>query len=74
MSTILFLLLLKHGVIVASNDCVNGSPVYSTYTGSTIIELAYREEIIDYIETGTFKYNEDLTFKKDGKNSKKQRE
>ena len=27
-----------------------------------IIEYAYKEEVLEYIKTGTFEYNEDITF------------
>lgn len=72
MSAILFLLLLKHGVVIPTNNCVNGSPVYNLKTESCTIEYAYSEEIIDWIETGTFKYNEDLNLKTNGKSNKEQ--
>jgi len=32
------------------------------FKDGTIIEYAYKEEVLEYIETGTFEYNEDITF------------
>ena len=37
-----------------------------TYTilskDGSVIEYAYKEEVLEYIKTGTFEYNEDITF------------
>lgn len=38
-----------------------------TYTivskDGSVIEYAYKEEVLEYIKTGTFEYNEDIAFK-----------
>ena len=57
MSTIIFVWYLITGTI-HSVDNVDGRTIYDM--PSKNIEYAYKEEIIQYIETGTFKYDEDL--------------
>jgi hypothetical protein len=39
-------------------DNVNGRTIYAMPDSN--IEYAYEAELIEYIETGTFEYNEDL--------------
>jgi hypothetical protein len=62
MKTILFYWMLTTGAIqpTEKND---GVQMYSLEKNSVKIELAYKEEIINFLETGSFEYNEDLTFK-----------
>lgn len=62
MKTILFYWMLTTGAIqpTEKND---GVQMYSLEKNSVKIELAYKEEIIEFLETGNFEYNEDLTFK-----------
>jgi len=43
------------GVVVPTDD-VDGRTIYSMPKAN--IEYAYEEELIEYIETGTFEYNE----------------
>ena len=43
------------GVVVPTDD-VDGRTIYSMPEAN--IEYAYEEELIEYIETGTFEYNE----------------
>ena len=56
-ANIMFILHLHSGFIVASDD-VDGRTIYSV--PSKGIEYAYKAEIIQYLETGTFTYDEDL--------------
>ena len=38
-----------------------GRETYTLTIGEEVIEHAYKEEVINYIHTGEFTYNEDLT-------------
>ena len=46
--------------IVKPQDNVDGRTIYTIHTKSTHIEYAYKAEIIQYLETGQFEYDEDL--------------
>jgi hypothetical protein len=52
-----FVLYLHSGVILYTGD-VDGRAIYSVPDAG--IEYAYKAEIIQYLETGEFDYNEDL--------------
>lgn len=52
-----FVLYLHTGVILYTGD-VDGRAIYSVPDAG--IEYAYKAEIIQYLETGQFDYNEDL--------------
>ena len=54
---LMFVLQLHSGVIVASDD-VDGRTIYSVPSAG--IEYAYKAEIIQYLETGVFTYDETL--------------
>ena len=54
---LIFTLKLYSGVIIPSDD-VDGRTIYSI--PSAKIEYAYKGEILEYIQTGTFEYNEDI--------------
>jgi hypothetical protein len=54
---IMFVLQLHAGFIVATDD-VDGRTIYSI--PSKDIEYAYKAEIIQYLETGVFTYDETL--------------
>jgi hypothetical protein len=54
---LMFVLHLHSGFIVASDD-VDGRTIYSI--PSKDIEYAYKSEIIDYMQTGVFTYDETL--------------
>lgn len=56
-ANIMFVLQLHSGVIIPTDD-VDGRTTYSI--PSAYIEHAYKAEIIQYLETGKFEYNEDL--------------
>ena len=49
-------------VVIPQGKC-EGKRMYNIHTkDNNIIEYAYKEEVLEYIETGTFEYNEDITF------------
>jgi len=52
-----FVLQLHSGVIIPTDD-VDGRTIYSIPSAG--IEYAYKAEIIQYLETGKFDYDEDL--------------
>ena len=54
---LMFVLQLHSGVIVPSDD-VDGRTIYAI--PSAKIEYAYKEEIIRYLETGIFQYDDTL--------------
>ena len=54
---LMFTLQLYSGTIVSSDD-VDGRTIYSIPSAG--IEYAYKAEILQYLETGKFDYNEDL--------------
>jgi hypothetical protein len=54
---LMFILQLQSGFIVKSDD-VDGRTIYSI--PSKDIEYAYKSEIIDYMQTGVFTYDETL--------------
>lgn len=53
---LMFTLQLYTGIIIPTDD-VDGRTIYSI--PSADIEYAYKAEIIRYLETGVFTYNED---------------
>ena len=53
----MFVLQLHSGYIIPT-DNVDGRTIYSIPSAG--IEYAYKAEIIQYLETGQFDYNEDL--------------
>lgn len=57
LANLMFVLQLHSGVIVPTGD-VDGRAIYSVPSAG--IEYAYKAEIIQYLETGQFDYNEDL--------------
>lgn len=54
---ITFILQLHSGFIIKTDD-VDGRPIYSI--PSRCIEYAYKEEILQYMESGVFVYDETL--------------
>lgn len=56
-ANLLFILQLHTGIIVPSDD-VDGRTIYAI--PSKGIEYAYKAEIIDYMRTGVFTYDETL--------------
>jgi hypothetical protein len=59
---LMFIIQLHSGHIVASSD-VDGRTIYSIPSAS--IEYAYKAEIIQYLETGVFTYDDTLDDKVD---------
>jgi hypothetical protein len=59
MSTIIFYLWLLIGTIVPSEKH-EGVQMYNIIEDDGVIENAYKGEIINYIETGEFEYNDFL--------------
>ena len=62
MSELIFIWYLMIGIIIPEGD-VDGRQMYIINSCDGIvmpIEYAYKAEVIEYIETGTFEYNEDL--------------
>jgi hypothetical protein len=50
---------------VKYQQTMNGHKQYALFfKNGTVVDYAYKEEIIEYIQTGDFEYNEDLTFEK----------
>jgi hypothetical protein len=56
-ANLMFVLQLHTGVIIPTDD-VDGRTIYSVPSAG--IEYAYKAEIIQYLETGTFTYDEIL--------------
>jgi hypothetical protein len=56
-ANLMFVLQLNTGLIIKTDD-VDGRAIYSIPSAG--IEYAYKAEIIQYLETGKFDYNEDL--------------
>lgn len=54
---LMFTLQLHTGIIIPTDD-VDGRTIYSVPSAG--IEYAYKAEILQYLETGVFDYNEDL--------------
>lgn len=46
--------------VVSPTEEVDGRQTYSIKLETSAIDYAYKEEILEWIETGTFEYNEDL--------------
>lgn len=56
---LLFVLYLMAGIIKPQGKH-DGRQVYMLTTKNAVYEHAYKEEIMEYIKTRTFEYNEDL--------------
>jgi hypothetical protein len=56
-ANLMFVLQLHSGYIIPTDD-VDGRTIYSIPSAG--IEYAYKAEIVQYLETGEFDYNEDL--------------
>jgi hypothetical protein len=57
LANLMFVLQLHSGVIIKTDD-VDGRAIYSVPSAG--IEYAYKAEIIQYMETGVFTYDETL--------------
>lgn len=56
---VMFCLYVITGKITPAHDEVDGRPLYHITTDDIVIENAYKEEVLEYLATGTFEYNED---------------
>lgn len=54
-------MLLTH-VVVPQEKHDGKQLYYINFKDGTVIEYAYKEEVLEYIETGTFEYNEDAVY------------
>lgn len=59
MINLLFNIFLHVGIIVPQSEN-DGRQTYMLRIEDKVIEYVYKEEIINYIKTGKFSYNEDL--------------
>lgn len=59
MYSLLFRLYMLLG-IVKPQDNVDGRTIYTIHTKSTHIEYAYKGEVIQWIRSHQFEYNEDI--------------
>ncbi len=59
MQQLLFYFNICLGTIVPMNDDHEGREMYNLrLPDNSVIEYCYKEEILEYLETGTFEYNE----------------
>jgi len=59
MKTIIFIWYLVSGTVVPQ-DKVEGRQTYALFfEDGKVVDFAFKAEILEYIETGTFEYNED---------------
>jgi hypothetical protein len=64
MTELIFIWYLLTGT-VEYQQTMDGHKQYALFfEDGKVIDYAYKEEILEYIETGTFEYNEDLEFNK----------
>lgn len=60
MAGILFYFYILIGRVIPMHEQYEGKDMYVLkFKDRTVVEHCYKEEILEYIETGTFKYNED---------------
>ena len=61
MAYLIFYFYLFIGTVVPMNEINDGRELYYINTeNDTVIEYAYKEEVLEYINTGTFEYNDFL--------------
>jgi hypothetical protein len=59
MKTIIFIWYVFTGTVVPQHD-VDGRQTYALFfKDGKVVDFAFKSEILEYIETGTFEYNED---------------
>ena len=64
MTKLIFIWYLVTGT-VQYQQTMDGHKQYALFfNNGKVIDYAYKSEILEYIETGTFEYNEDLEFNK----------
>lgn len=59
MYSIIFRLYILLGIVRPQDD-VDGRTIYTIHTKSTHIEYAYKEEVLQYLKTGVFVYDETI--------------
>ena len=64
MAKLIFMWMLLTGKIVPQEKNQGHQMYYINCKDNKVIEYAYKEEILEYIKTGTFEYNEDLALYK----------
>jgi hypothetical protein len=62
MKEIIFIALLKMGFIIPMGEKNDDRSLYTVNIKGKTYEHAYKEEIINWIKTGDFYYDEDLSF------------
>ena len=60
MSTLIFLWYLITGTIVYQQEMDGRNQYALFFPDGKVVDYAYKEEILEYIDSGTFEYNEDL--------------
>jgi len=64
MTKLIFIWYLVTGT-VQYQQTMDGHKQYALFfKDGKVVDYAYKSEILEYIETGTFEYNEDLEFNK----------
>lgn len=60
MNAVIFYFYLLVGRVIPMHELHEGRDMYVLkFKDHTAVEHCYKEEILEYIETGTFEYNED---------------
>ena len=59
MYSIIFWLYMLLGIVTPHDD-VDGRTIYTIHTKSTHIEYAYKAEVLQYLKTGVFVYDETI--------------
>ena len=59
MYSIIFRLYILLGIVRPQDD-VDGRTIYTLHTKSTHIEYAYKAEVLQYLKTGVFVYDETI--------------
>lgn len=57
-----FLEMQDEGLVVFQEEGEFGEPLFILHTDGKSFEYAHKEEILEFIETGTFEYNDFLTY------------
>ena len=60
MNEIIFLWYLITGTIVYQQEMDGRNQYALFFPDGKVVDYAYKEEILEYIDSGTFEYNEDL--------------
>ena len=60
MNTLIFLWYLITGTIVYQQEMDGRNQYALFFPDGKVVDYAYKEEILEYIDSGTFEYNEDL--------------